>query len=130
MICMKEFKIIPYNLHMLLNQKNCQSWRRVYSSIRLFLLRNHGQLSCVCITSRHFEAIVPAERTGNRNLHIIAIEQMLTLFAATGHLNYAKSSRLYLRLMQELPTDYPWLYHCFTEQRFHTVHRSSLRQNL
>ena len=49
-------------------------------------------------------------------LHLIAVEQMLNLFAATAHINYAKSSRLYLQLMQELPTDHPWLYHCFTEQ--------------
>ena len=46
------------------------------------------------------------------------------MFAATGHLNYAKSSRLYLQLMWELPNEHPWLYHCFAEQRFHTVRRS------
>ena len=68
---------------------------------------------------------IQAERTGNWNLHLIAIEQMLNLFAATGHLNYAKSSRLYLQLMRELPTDHPWLYHCFAEQGFHTVRRSN-----
>jgi len=64
---------------------------------------------------------IQAERTGNWNLHLIAIEQMLNLFAATGHLNYA----LYLQLMRELPTDHPWLYHCFAEQGFHTVRRSN-----
>ncbi len=62
---------------------------------------------------------------GNWNLHLVAIEKMFNLFAATGHSNYAKSSRLYLQLMRELPTDYPWLYHCFAEQGFHTVRRSS-----
>ncbi|XP_065911780.1 uncharacterized protein [Dysidea avara] len=67
---------------------------------------------------------VLAERTGNWNLHLIATEQMLNLFAATGHINYAKSSRLYLQLMRELPTDHPWLYCCFIEQGFHTVRRS------
>lgn len=64
---------------------------------------------------------IRAERTGNWNLHLVAVEEMLNLFAATGHINYAKSSRLYLQLMRELKTDYPWLYHCFTEQGFHTV---------
>ncbi len=27
--------------------------------------------------------------------------------------------------MWELPTDHPWLYHCFTEKGFHTVRRIS-----
>ena len=68
---------------------------------------------------------IRAERTGNWNLHLIAVEKMLNLFAATGHIHYAKSSRLYLQLMRELPTDHPWLYHCFTEEGFHTVRRSN-----
>ena len=68
---------------------------------------------------------IQAERTGNWNLHLIAVEQMLNLFAATAHINYSRSFRLYLQLMWELPTDHPWLYHCFTEQGFHTVRRSS-----
>ena len=38
---------------------------------------------------------------------------------------YAKSSRLYLQLMRELPTYHPWLYRCFTEQEFHAVRRSN-----
>lgn len=51
---------------------------------------------------------------------------MLNLFAATGHINYAKSSRLYLQLMRELPNDHPWLYSCFIEQGFHTVRRTDI----
>ena len=39
---------------------------------------------------------IRAERTGNWNLHLIAVGKMMNLFAATGHINYAKSSRLYL----------------------------------
>lgn len=50
---------------------------------------------------------------------------MLNLFAATGHINYAKSARVYLQLMLELPNNNPWLYHCFQEQGFHTVRRSN-----
>ena len=49
----------------------------------------------------------------------------MNLFAATGHINYAKSSRLYLQLMLELPTNHPWLYECFIERGFHSVRRSS-----
>ena len=68
---------------------------------------------------------IRAERTGNWNLHLVAVGEMMNLFAATGHVNYAKSSRLYLQLMRELPTNYPWLYQCFTTQGFHTVRISS-----
>ena len=68
---------------------------------------------------------IRAERTGDWNLHLIAVTQMLNLFAATGHINYAKSARLYLQLMLELPTNHPWLYNCFAEQGFHTVRRSN-----
>ena len=50
---------------------------------------------------------------------------MINLFAATGHINYAKSSHLYLQLMYHLPTDHSWLYHCFIEQGFHAVRQSS-----
>ena len=52
---------------------------------------------------------------------------MINLFAATGHVNYAKSARLYLQLMQDLPTEHPWLYQCFVEHGFHIVRRSSIQ---
>ncbi len=68
---------------------------------------------------------IRAERTGNWSLHLVVVGEMLNLFAATGHINYAKSSRLYLQLMRELPTDHPWLYECFIKQGFHAVRRSS-----
>ena len=50
---------------------------------------------------------------------------MLNLFAATGHINYAKNAFLYLQLVLELPNDFPWLYELFITQGFHAVHRSS-----
>ena len=68
---------------------------------------------------------IRAERIGDWNLHLIAIKKMLNLFAATGHINYAKSSRLYLQLMMQLPSDCPWLYQCFIEKGYHTICRSS-----
>ena len=68
---------------------------------------------------------IRAERTGDWSLHLVVVGEMMNLFAATGHINYAKSSRLYLQLMRELPTDHPWLYQCFIKQGFHAVRRSS-----
>jgi len=68
---------------------------------------------------------IRAERTGNWNLHLVAVERMLNLFAATGHVHYAKSARLYLQMMLELPDEHPWMYNCFTQQGFHAVRRSN-----
>ena len=67
---------------------------------------------------------IRAERTGDWHLHLQTVAQMLNLFAATGHTNYAKSCRLYLQLMLELPSKYPWLYQHFMAGRFHAVRRS------
>ena len=67
---------------------------------------------------------IRAERTGKWSLHLMAVTKMLNLFAATGHINYAKSALLYLQLMLELPNEYPWLYQCFIDLGFHTVCRN------
>ena len=40
-----------------------------------------------------------AERTSDWELHLHAITEMLNLFASTGHINYAKSARLYVQEM-------------------------------
>jgi len=68
---------------------------------------------------------IRAERSGNWSLHLVAVVRMLNLFAATGHINYAKSDRLYLQLMLELPTEFPWLHEMFSTQVFHVVCRSN-----
>eukprot|EP00794_Sanderia_malayensis_P019665 gene19665-21612_t len=52
------------------------------------------------------------------------LSQMLHLFAATGHINYAKSARLYLQEMQKLPETHPWLHAQFTDGH-HTVQRTN-----
>ena len=67
---------------------------------------------------------VSAERVGNCYMHIIAVGRLLNLFAATGHFNYAKSARMYLQLMLELPAGHPWLYEQFTEHGYHTERQS------
>ena len=65
-----------------------------------------------------------AERTGDWNTHLVAVGRMLNIFAASGHFNYAKSARLYLQWMFELPATSPWLYEQFCVNGFHTVRRS------
>ena len=44
---------------------------------------------------------IKAERTGNWNLHLHAVYDMLPYFAAAGHNMYAKSAYIYLQLMFE-----------------------------
>ena len=56
------------------------------------------------------KAFMFAERTSNGELHLEALSEMLNLFAATGHISYAKSARLYLQEMRKLPETHPWLY--------------------
>ena len=65
-----------------------------------------------------------AESTGDWNTHLVAIGRMLNIFAASGHFNYAKSARLYLQWMFELPATSPWLYGQFCVNGFHAVRRS------
>ena len=54
---------------------------------------------------------IRASRTGNWNLQLYSIRKMINLYAATGHINYAKSARIYLQFMLDLQTTHPWLYH-------------------
>ena len=67
---------------------------------------------------------IRAERTGNWKLHLIAVRKMLNLFAATGHINYAKCARLYLQNMTALHLSHPDLHAKFETEGFHTVRRS------
>lgn len=46
---------------------------------------------------------IRAERSGDWQLHLHSIKQMLPLFHASGHLHYAKSAHLYVQQMEELP---------------------------
>ena len=65
------------------------------------------------------------ERTGNRKLHLQSVKQMLSLFAATEHIHYAKSARLYLQNMISLEFEFLWVHNKFFNQGYHTVRLSS-----
>ena len=64
-----------------------------------------------------------AERTSNWSLNLQSTADMLNLFAASGHLNYAKSARLYVQQMMSLSEKHPWIHEQF-ENGKHTVQRS------
>ena len=71
-----------------------------------------------------FKNFIIAERTGNWHLHLSTTADMLCVFAAAGHQNYAKSARLYVQMMNQLPVSHPWLYEQFVTCGFHTVRRT------
>ena len=45
-----------------------------------------------------------------REGHLRAVSKLLSLFAASGHINYTKSGILYIQQIRELPEKHPWLY--------------------
>ena len=58
-------------------------------------------------------------------MHLAATSKTLNLFAATGRIYYAKSARMYLQQMLELPTKHPSLFESFLEDGYHTIRRSN-----
>ena len=75
----------------------------------------------------HMETLrmfIRAERSGNWNLHLIAVSRMLNIFAATGHNQYAKCARMYLQIMLGLQETHPWLHEQFMCNGYHAVRRS------
>ena len=67
---------------------------------------------------------IRAARTGDWNLHLHSVSKMTNLFAATGHHNYAKSARIYLQQMLELPQKHPWLFKKFSRDGLFVSRRS------
>ena len=110
---------------------DCQIFDKVETSIRnakkfLAMTSRTAKLwiqyvDCV----RLLKLFIRAVRTCNWNLHLFVFSQMLPLFAATGHNNYAKSGRLYLQIMQDLPHTHPLLYEQFVSNKCHAVRRSN-----
>ena len=81
---------------------------------------------------RHADIIkyfIFSERSKDWEGHLLACTKLLNLFAATGHLHYAKSCRLYVQQMRELPSTQPWLYEMFTSRGLHAVQRANHPMN-
>ena len=66
-------------------------------------------------TCRNF---IRVSRIDDWKLHLYAISKMTNLYTATGHINYAKSTRIYLQLMLDLQDTNPWLHQKFSEDLF------------
>ena len=67
---------------------------------------------------------IRAEHTGDWMSYLSSVNFMLNLFAATGHLHYAKSGRFYLQQMCELDSKHPEVYNAFVSSGYHAVRRS------
>ena len=67
---------------------------------------------------------IKAERTGNWNLHLSTVQEMLPYFAASGHNLYTKLAYVYLQNMACLEDDHPDVYHSSLEGH-HVVRRSN-----
>ena len=66
---------------------------------------------------------IRAERTGNWELHLQAVSEMLAYLAASGHNNYTKSALIYLQRMSHLQSDHPEVYQHF-QDGLHVTRRS------
>ncbi|KAK6183990.1 hypothetical protein SNE40_006544 [Patella caerulea] len=71
------------------------------------------------------DMFIVSERAKYWHGHISACYKLLNLFAATGHSNYAKCTRLYLQRMIRLELDHPWLYKKYVEDGCFAVQRSN-----
>ena len=65
-----------------------------------------------------------AERTGNWELYLCVLQQMLPFLAAAGHNHYTRSARWFLQNMRDLPNTHPNLHNMF-QKGFFVVRRSS-----
>ena len=63
-------------------------------------------------------SFIRAGRTGNWQLYLQALQQMLPYLAASGHHNYTKSLVLYLNKMQKLEDTHPHVYSKFVDGLF------------
>ena len=59
------------------------------------------------------QQFITAERTHNWPLHVSTTKNMINLFAATGHNNYAKTCRLYLQSIETLEKEHSLIHEQF-----------------
>ncbi|KAG0721809.1 Glutamine synthetase [Chionoecetes opilio] len=70
------------------------------------------------------QRFIRAERTGDWELHLSCVREMVPHFHAAGHLHYAKSARLYWQQMESLEEIMPTEeYSLFTEKGYFTIRR-------
>ena len=69
-------------------------------------------------------SLIMADRIGSWSMHLKAVTDCLSIFAAAGHFNYLKSAYYYLQEMSELESRHPDVYMKFVNGR-HVVRRTN-----
>ncbi|KAJ8875549.1 hypothetical protein PR048_023444 [Dryococelus australis] len=64
------------------------------------------------------KAFIWSEKTGNFEMHLNTVENMLPFFASSGHNNYVKYARVYIQDMREIEKKYPQVHEMFTKGYF------------
>ena len=90
----------------------------------LISVKNSKAVDTIYGVCKRHEKFVRTARSGDRNLNLISLQRMLNLFAATGHINYAKSGPFYVQLMMDLPNKHPWLYQKLAVEGHHVITRT------
>ena len=67
-----------------------------------------------------------AECTGNHDLHVNCVKQMIPILHAAGHIPYARSLRIYIQQLNELKNEIPAnLYELYRNKAYFTFCRKN-----
>lgn len=105
----------------------CEDLEKVSNKLEIFKERQEGRTAKLWFIYLQMLDIlrrfIKAERTGNWQLHLSSVSEMLPFFAASGHNHYTKSVMIYLKMMQSLSKDSPGVHQQFC-RGLHVVRRS------
>ena len=114
----------------LLNLSETEAFKNMEKSIATFSTTNSKKSRTAKLWLSYIDYVkivkefIVAERSCNWYLHIQTISKMQNLFAATGHRNYAKCTRIYVQEMNDWMGSNEWLRNQFEAGR-HAVRRSN-----
>lgn len=87
------------------NLTNMDELREILSAIASQNRTSKLWIECLIIPVFHMMTYIRAERESDWNLHLAVVEDMLPLFFAAGHVNYARYASYYLQSMYDLPNE-------------------------
>ena len=82
------------------NSEICKYWEAILKNIRFL------------------NDLIAADRTGNWDAHLQAVQNLLPLFRESDSINYLKYASLYLEQMRRLPVDHPEIHVMFMSRHF------------
>ena len=83
---------------------NMDQLRQVLNTIASENRTSKLWIDCLIIPVLHMMTYIRAERESDWNLHLAVVEEMIPLFFAAGHVNYARYASYYLKSMYDLPS--------------------------